>query len=260
MWFVLGSPMQDRYRHDTKRHIRHERRRQSHRLALSGHGGGAFTPVRGADPYVPTVRLLFVCTGNACRSPLAERLLAGWAAGAGRADLQVSSAGLAATPGAPMEAKAAEALRRLGGDPTGFAARSFSAPLAQDADLVLTMTRKQRTQVLTATPRGLRRTFTLLEAAALLEFADLAALPNGPELARELGLRLDAARGLRATTETDDVPDPIGQSGAVHRQVAGRIADALRTLTDVLLGAPLAHATAGAQGELPARAIAAQYA
>jgi protein-tyrosine phosphatase len=46
-----------------------------------------------------------------------------------------------------METKAAAALRRLGGDATGFPARSFSEAIAQDADLVLTMTRKQRTEL-----------------------------------------------------------------------------------------------------------------
>jgi protein-tyrosine phosphatase len=191
------------------------------------------------------VRLLFVCTGNACRSPLAERLLRAWTISAGRSDVQASSAGLAATPGAPMEAKAAEAVRRLGGDPAGFSARSFSETVAVDADLVLTMTRKQRTQVLEATPRGLRRTFTLLEAAALLELADLTGLPRGPERAREFGLRLDAARGLRATTEADDLPDPIGQSTATHRHIAGRIADALRPLAEVLLDGPVAQSAPG---------------
>jgi protein-tyrosine phosphatase len=187
------------------------------------------------------VHLLFVCTGNACRSPLAERLLHRWAMSAGRGDVQVGSAGLAATPGTPMEAKAAAALRRLGGDPAGFAARSFTEALTHGADLVLTMTRKQRTDVLKATPRGLRRTFTLLEAAALLELADLSDLPRGPERARELGLRLDAARGRRASTEADDLPDPIGQSSGTHRQVAGRIANALRPLAEVLLEGPIAQ-------------------
>ena len=186
------------------------------------------------------MRLLFVCTGNACRSPVAERLLRAWADGAGRSDVQVSSAGLAARPGSPMDGKAAGALRRLGGDPTGFAARSFSEAIAQDADLVLTMTRTQRTEVLKATPRALRRTFTLLEAAALLELADLADLPEGPERAREVALRLDAARGRRATTEADDLADPIGQSSATHRQVARHIAEALRPLAGVLLDQPLA--------------------
>jgi protein-tyrosine phosphatase len=187
------------------------------------------------------VRLLFVCTGNACRSPLAERLLHSWALSAGRGDVHASSVGLAVTPGAPMEARAAAALRRLGGDPAGFTARPFGEAVARDADLVLTMTRKQRTEVLKATPRGLRRTFTLLEAAQLLELADLTDLPDGPQRARELGLRLDAARGRRATTEADDLPDPIGQSSGTHRQVAGRIADALRPLAEVLLDGPVAQ-------------------
>ena len=157
-----------------------------------------------------------------------------WApAGAG---IEATSAGTRAVTGSPMDSRAADALRRLGGDPSDFRARPLTGEMATEADLVLTMTRAHRTAVLKQNPRGLRRTFTLEEAAALLDRADLAGLPSvGRERARELALRLDAARRLRATTGADDVADPIGSTAHVHRQVAGRIAEALRPLAAVLL-------------------------
>ena len=131
---------------------------------------------------------------------------------------------------------AAEALTALGGDPAGFASRLLERWMAEEADLVLTMSRRQRREVLEKDPRGLRRTFTLLEAADLLGSADLRglALMPLPRRARELGLRLDAARSRRVTTGSDDVPDPIGRSPAVHADVAATIASALRPLADVL--------------------------
>jgi protein-tyrosine phosphatase len=187
------------------------------------------------------VRILFVCTGNVCRSPVAERLAVTWArkslARSPEADaVQIDSAGLSAVAGRPMDPDTAAALVELGGDAAGFRSREFTAELAADADLVLTMTRDQRRTVLEANPRGLRRTFTLTEAAALMQRADVTGLSLLPltARARELGRRLDAARAGRPTADSDDIPDPIGQQPAVHQEVAGLVAAALRPLADVL--------------------------
>ncbi len=185
------------------------------------------------------MRLLFVCTGNICRSPLAERLAAVWAEqslGAGAATVHINSAGTDAMDGHAMDTRSAAALVDLGGDPTGFVARTLVPEMAAHADLVLTMTRRQRRLVLADAPRALRHTFTLPEATDLLRRADLTGVTDLPlrKRARELAVRLNAGRAWRATVETDDVLDPIGQPGAVHKQVGERIARKLRPLADVL--------------------------
>src|SRR4051794_36027031 len=194
-----------------------------------------------SSTYRPTVRILFVCTGNLCRSPVAERLAVRWARDLLRhspenAIVEIGSAGVDAPSGRAMDPRSAQALMALGGDPTGFASRLFERSMAEEADLVLTMSRRQRREVLEKDPRGLRRTFTLLEAADLLDHADLRGLRLMPlpERTRELGVRLDAARRNRATRDTDDVVDPIGRSAAVHAEVATTIATALRPLADIL--------------------------
>ena len=135
-----------------------------------------------------------------------------------------------------MDPHTAAVLNALGGDADGFRARHYTRELAEAADLVFTMTRSQRHSVLKTTPRGLRRTFTLTEAARLLDHADLTGLPLLPltERARQLGLRLDAARAWRSSAISDDIDDPAGRPPAVHREVADRIASALRPLADVL--------------------------
>jgi protein-tyrosine phosphatase len=195
------------------------------------------------------MELLFICTGNMCRSPLAERLAVVWAAQLlnGNADkVKIASAGLEAPVGQAMDPHSAEALARLGGDPTNVRARAFTPDMAENASLVLTMTRRQRRVVLESVPRGMRRTFTLLEAADLLKHADLRGLAQLPlsERARELGLRLDKARANRATTETDDIPDPIGRRPGVHDEIADTIADALRPLATVLFTGPRSRGAA----------------
>jgi protein-tyrosine phosphatase len=185
------------------------------------------------------MRLLFVCTGNICRSPLAERLSSTWAEqslGAGAATVHIASAGTDALEGKSMDTRSAAALVKLGGDPTGFIARTIVPEMADSADLVLTMTRRQRRLVLAQAPRALRHTFTLPEAADLLRTADLRGVVDLPlrRRASELAGRLNAGRARRRGLESDDVFDPIGQSGNVHSQVAARIARKLRPLADIL--------------------------
>ena len=189
------------------------------------------------------MKLLFVCTGNVCRSPVAERLAVMWTRqrlGSRATELQIHSAGVRARPGEPMDERSAVALLRLGGDPSGFRSRPLTTLMAREADLVITMTRQHRRLVLEQAPQGLRRTFTLLEASALLRHVDpsgLVGLPL-PDRARELGLCLDSARALRTSSPTDDVLDPIGHRRPVHQQVADQIAAALGPLVAVLFDLP----------------------
>jgi protein-tyrosine phosphatase len=189
--------------------------------------------------YRRNMRLLFVCSGNLCRSPMAERLAGKWAEqalGAKAAALHISSAGVAARVGEPMDPRSAAALRRLGGEADGFTARALTADMAQESDLVLTMTRRQRRLVLEMAPRKLRSTFTLREAADLLSAADVAGLHAlSPTIrARELAQRLDAARAHRRVFQDDDIVDPIGRRQEVHDRAADSIAAALRPLAAVL--------------------------
>jgi protein-tyrosine phosphatase len=190
--------------------------------------------------YVFGVQLLFVCSDNQCRSPLAERLTALQARRVlGRAaaeHIHAGSAGLEADAGRPMDARSARALTDLGGDPAGFRSRRFVTGMAEDADLVLTMTRRQRTIVLEHAPRALRRTYTLAEAADLIGQIDVKGLDELPlpMRARELAGRLSTGRARRHTQESDDVQDPVGRRARVHKDVAHRIQTQLRPLIQVL--------------------------
>ena len=188
------------------------------------------------------MRLLFVCTGNICRSPMAAGLGATWAAadlGQEAASVLVESAGVDAPAGRPMDADSRWALIQAGGDPERLGEHRARRLVEHDvgcADLVLTMTRWHRRKVLALAPRALKRTFTLPEAAALLRSVDASPLGRLPLEARavELAFRLNAARAHRRASDRDDVPDPIGRPADVHRDVATRIARDLRPLADVL--------------------------
>src|SRR4051795_1365012 len=128
-------------------------------------------PVAGAQERAGVFTVLFVCTGNICRSALAERLGRAYldeVLAEDSAAVRLVSAGTQAVVGSAMHPDSALVLRGFGGNPDGFVARQLTDGLVMDADLVLTMTRGHRRDVLTLAPRALARTFTLREAADIV--------------------------------------------------------------------------------------------
>ena len=87
-----------------------------------------------------------VCTGNVCRSPMAERLLqhALAAQPAPLSSIRVLSAGVSAFPGDPASRNAVEALRKVRLDLTDHRSRPLSEQLVGISDLILTMTSSHR--------------------------------------------------------------------------------------------------------------------
>ncbi len=188
------------------------------------------------------MHLLFVCTGNICRSPLAERLTTAFAAEAlhDRAgELTAESAGVGALVGRPMDPDAALVLTGLGGDPAGFRARALAPSMVARADLVLALDRTHREGVLQQSPRALRKTFTLLEAAAALERLAPGAMPvsggveeRGAALVTALGRARAGSTGRRSF----DVQDPYRRGHEVHEEVGDVIAEALFPLLQTMVG------------------------
>lgn len=85
------------------------------------------------------MHVLFVCTGNTCRSPLAEGLARQRLAERGVSDVVVSSAGTAAWPDAPASDGSLLVALEHDIDLSGHRARLLSRELVEQADLVLTM-------------------------------------------------------------------------------------------------------------------------
>ena len=134
-----------------------------------------------------------------------------------------------------MDPLAEAELNRYGGLGAGFSARRLLASHVESADLVLTMTLAHRGAALAETPTALRRTFTLLEAADLVDMVGtdgrLDAVPAGPA---GLVAAMAARRG-QARLEQYDVDDPIGRPREVHAAVADVIAGAVDTVVAALV-------------------------
>ncbi len=181
----------------------------------------------------PVFTVLLVCTGNICRSALGERLGRAYldeALGEDAGAVRLESAGVQAVVGSAMQPDSALVLSGLGGSPDGFVARQLVDDMAIDADLTLTMTRQHRRDVLRMAPRALARTFTLREAAGLLEVVGEDVEVPGDSLAeraRNLVKELAAARSRRQSGNGDDIRDPVGLPAEVHQEVGDAVAGAL---------------------------------
>lgn len=214
-----------------------------------------------------TWSVLMVCTGNICRSPLAERLAAARLArlvtqtgqtgqtGPLESVVTVRSAVVRACAGEPMHPHASTVLDERGVEHDGFVARQVTAAMVERADLVLCATRQHRAQVVTLAPRAVRRSFTLREFARLTDSAwpwyhPVPPRPDGEDQRgrlRAAGMTLleigTAARGMAPplAPDHDDLVDPLGSHLEVFRSCAEAIDAALepveRALT-VLLGGP----------------------
>ncbi|WP_209717741.1 hypothetical protein [Marmoricola sp. OAE513] len=171
----------------------------------------------------PTFSVLFVCIGNVCRSPVGERLLA---ARLPTDRFTVSSAGVGAMVGYAMSKYAAAELVGYGGDPKGFAARQLTPDLIEGADLILTATRDLRSQVLSESPGALRRTFTILEFAALTGMNDAT---SPAEVVKWAGAHRSAAGSVE-----QDVPDPFRRGPEMHAAAAAAIHDAVQQIAEGL--------------------------
>lgn len=94
---------------------------------------------REPDSRPDTFNILFVCTGNTCRSPLAEAVARAELGRRGWSHVRVASAGTAAAPGAPASAEAVTVARRRGLDLEPHRSQPLTPELVGWADLVLTM-------------------------------------------------------------------------------------------------------------------------
>lgn len=107
--------------------------------------------------------VLVVCVGNLCRSPMAEGLLRGAFSVAPALPIMVSSAGLQAPGGLPAAVYAVEVMRRYGTDIDAHRSRPLTAELCAQFDLILTMDRSLRSEIIRRFPNASGKVFTLDE-------------------------------------------------------------------------------------------------
>ncbi len=139
-------------------------------------------------------RLLFVCTGNTCRSPMASAIAVRVLLEQGEPEdlFEVSSAGTMAATGAPMTPEAAQALRKLGYEPDSHESKPVTAADVQRADEIYGLTRSHVNAMKDAFP-GAAWKVSLLD-------------PDG-----------------------NDIPDPIGLPASVYDETCRTLESSIRS-------------------------------
>ncbi len=136
--------------------------------------------------------VLFVCTGNSCRSVMAEAILRMRAYELGKDYINVRSAGVRALSGLPSSDETIEVMKEEGIDVSDYRTKNVTADMIKKADLILTMEPTHKDEILALVPEAKSKTYLLKEYGSSATFN-----PKGFSVHDPIGKPIDEYRITR---------------------------------------------------------------
>ena len=179
--------------------------------------------------------MLFICTGNVCRTPMAVGFFNHRSSELGLDD-HATSVGLWRN-GEPATTHGVSVMAGLGIDTSHHRSRVLDATDLDAPDLIIGLAREHVREAVVLDTSVLERTFTLKELVRLAEEPGGARLVGVGESVRAWALRLSGGRrpsDLLGQHPEDDVADPIGRSRRAYEDTATEIGDLIDRMLRVM--------------------------
>lgn len=151
--------------------------------------------------------ILLVCTGNSCRSVMAEGLLKKYLKEIGKPDIEVTSAGIHAMDGMGPTKETIDAMNKEGIDISGFRSKALTEDLIKKSDLILVMAGHHMDDIITRVPDALSKVHIL----------------------KQFGIK-----GETRSCEDMDIADPIGMDKSFYEEVLLAIKKEMKRIAQIL--------------------------
>lgn len=186
------------------------------------------------------MQVLFVCTGNICRSPMGELMFPLFFHDD---SITTDSAGVQGLIDNPIDPSSARLMQADGIDPSAFRSKRLTPQLAMGSDLILCFAEHQRKKIVGLAPRMRSRTFLLTEFADLCDYC----AKNGLIAGNTIGDRLDAVLANASLVRpmlppAHDIDDPYRKEFPAFETAHQQIGEAFAQIAAALEPARGAHA------------------
>lgn len=178
------------------------------------------------------MKVLFVCTGNICRSPMGQYLFPLFF---NDPDIEMDSAGTHGLQSNPIDPSSAQLLEADGIDSSDFRSKRLTPQLAQNADLILCFSRRQLRKIVEISPLSAKKTFMLNDFANICTYCNEQHIIQGNSLEERFQSVLSNTSLVRPMLpQVEDIADPYTKDFAAFESAHNEIIHDLGTIADAL--------------------------